>query len=364
MSNRRSCVMLFFMLQKRFKKLKIKTLLLFTEQMGVMLEAGVPILIALDNLRVHSKDPNFQGFLTYLSEELTKGGTLSQILRSQPELFSNYYCSLIEVGEHSGTLSSSFLSLSRSIARREQLRQAVKKAMIHPLSVLLVACAVTYFILIGLVPTFEELFASSGAALPKPTQLVIKFARSLQSKAFLGILLLLFSGFLFLRRRFLRNTSFRLKVERIFLYIPVIGPFLKRIHSAHYAEVLSIMLGAGVSVAKALEVLAESFTNEHYRRETLRHKESLEEGNTLALTFKDSHLFPPLMVTMIQVGEGSGRLPEMLARSAELQKEEVEASVDQLLLLLEPILIVFIGLLIGGIVVALYLPLFSLGEIF
>lgn len=345
------------------KALKPKTLLLFSEQMGVMLQSGVPILTALENLKSYSRDRNFTQLLQKIERGLSEGRLLSDIFRSEPKIFSHYYCAIIEVGEHSGRLPESFLALAESISRRQNLQQMAKKALIHPIAVMIVAMAVTYFILVGLVPTFESLFAENGASLPKATQWVVAVARYLQSSSFLSLLFFIFVGMFFVRHRFRMQEKFRYKLEGILFSLPGVGRFQQQLLSAHYAEVLGILLSSGVSIGKALTILGESFNNLHFKNAVKDQLTWVEAGGSLVKGMEESELFSPLMLTMVRVGEESGQLPEMLSRLAELQKREIEDLVDQLMAFLEPTLIVLIGLVIGGIVVALYLPLFSLGEV-
>lgn len=344
------------------KKVKSTEITLFTRQMATMLNAGIPLVQSLGI--ISEGDPN--GALGKLAIKIkldVEGGSaFSVALRKNPKYFDELYCSLIESGEQSGTLDTMLDRISLYKEKTDSLKRKVKKAMYYPTAIIIIAGVVSAILLVKVVPTFKEMFQGYGAELPAFTQFVLSLSDVLQNYGiyiFVGMVLL---GY-FLVNLYQTNVSFQHAVQRMVLKLPIFGSILKQTIIASFARTLSTTSAAGVPLTDALESIAKASNNIVYSTAILEIKEGLSTGQRMRVAMKKTGIFPNLVVQMIGIGEESGALEDMLGKIATIYEEEVDAAVDGLTSLLEPIIMVILGIIVGGLVIAMYLPIFKMGSI-
>lgn len=336
--------------------------LFFTEQIALLLLAGVPIISALELLLASSNKRSLKYIIEKLKMQVASGASISSVLQSFPKSFSPLYVALVGIGEVSGKLSEMFNYLAKIEKKRLEAAAKIQKALIYPFMVLLVAVAVLLFILIAVVPTFEMLYQSSGAELPPVTQKVIDISHFLLSSRGRNLLFILLGGILFIRRLYRRRGRFRYFIDRIFLKIPMLSAIFLASFNASFAEVLSVLIRSGVPLVKGIELYGRGVENTFiFERLTLM-SEDLKKGGSFQRSAQDSQIFSNVSLTLISVGEVSGSLGRVLERSGEYHSEVVDKKVDTLISLLDPLSMLVIGLLVGVILIALYLPMFSMGS--
>lgn len=335
----------------------------FFRQMATMLKAGMPVTQALDML-IESSDHHkkMKLMLLDLRQVVSSGSYLSEGLEKYPTYFDALSVSLVKAGEASGLLDHMLSRIAIYKEKHETLKKKVKKALYYPLAVFITAIVVTSIMLIYVVPTFSDLFKSFGATLPVFTQLVIKLSTVTQKYWYLIVLILLISIILFgqLRRK---SFKFRYKSDQMMLKLPLIGSILKTASVARFARTLSTVFSSGMPVVDSLPIVAKATGNLVYEHATLRIRTLIMHGATLSQAIKDVYVFPSFIVQMSAVGESAGDLDQMLAKVALTYEEDVDHAVDGLSSLIEPIIMVVLGGIIGALVVAMYLPIFQLGSI-
>ncbi len=344
------------------KKVKSTEITLFTRQMATMLNAGIPLVQALGILA--EGDPN--GALGKLAIKIkldVEGGSAFSIaLRKNPRYFDELYCSLIESGEQSGTLDTMLDRISIYKEKTDSLKRKIKKAMYYPIAIIIVACVVSAILLIKVVPTFKDLFQGYGAELPAFTQFVLNISDALQNYGIYIIIGIILLGY-FLKNLYQKNTHFQHAIQRLALKLPIFGAILKQSIMASFARTLSTTSAAGVPLTDALESIAKASNNIVYSTAIMEIKDGLSTGQRMRVAMKKTGIFPNLVVQMIGIGEESGALEDMLGKIATIYEEEVDAAVDGLTSLLEPLIMVILGIIVGGLVIAMYLPIFKMGSI-
>lgn len=336
---------------------------LFSRQLATMMVAGVPLLQAFDIVASGMRSARFAAIVREIREDIATGSTLATALAKHPQHFDDLYRSLVHVGELSGTLDVMLGRIAGAQERAEATRRKVKKALIYPTLVVVAALLITALLLIYVVPQFEAVFAAAGAELPAFTRLVIRASEGMQAwwPAVLGGVVAAGIGFTVLKRRWPR---FRDALDSLALKLPVVGNLLANAATANCAGTLATAMAAGVPMLDALRAVADAATNAVYVR-TLRDVcEKVAGGQPLSDCLRDGGLFPDMMVQMVAVGEESGSLEEMLGHVAAQCEEEVAGATDHLAALMEPLLMVVLGVLVGGLVIAMYLPVFQLGNAF
>lgn len=332
----------------------------YTRQLATMHEAGVPLLQCLD-LAMRSSTPRMAAVLHDVRQAVERGSALHQALRQHPRHFNSLYCSLVEAGELSGTLDAVLHRLARDLEQAAALRVQVRSALLYPATVLLVAMGVVAALMLWVIPSFEQTFASLGAALPWPTQAVIQASRWLQANG-LWLMLVCATAMLTLRILVRRHATMRHTMDRLMLHLPLLGPLAAKAITARWARTLSTLFAAGIPLVEALPPVAGAAGNHRFAQATLDVRQQLLDGSSLSQAMEWQALFAPLVVQMAAIGEESGALDTMLAKVADYHDVEVEEALHGLSSLLEPVLMVVLGLLVGGIVLAMYLPVFSLGQ--
>ncbi len=344
------------------KKIKPMDIALFTRQMATMMKAGVPLVQAFEIVSDGLENPSMREVVLKLKADVESGNNFAGALRQHPRLFDDLYCSLIESGEASGSLETMLDRVALYKEKTEALKQKIKKAVKYPIAVICVAVIVTGILLVKVVPTFQELFEGFGAELPAFTQFVINLSEGLQSN-FLMVLLVgaaLVIGFTEARKR---SQAFHDAVDRTLLRVPVVGPITHKATVARFARTLSTTFAAGVPLIEALDACAGATGNVVYRKAVLQVKEDVATGQQLQFAMRSTGVFPAMALQMTAIGEESGALDAMLAKVATYYEDEVDNLVDGLTSMLEPMIMAILGVLIGGLIIAMYLPIFQLGAV-
>ena len=335
-----------------------KELAVFTRQFSVMIDAGLPLVQCIEILGIQSENKVFQKVLLQVRQDVESGATLADAMRKHPKVFDDLYCNMIAAGEAGGILDTILQRLAVYIEKIVKLRRAVRSAMIYPVAVLAIAALVVAIILWKVIPTFAALFAGLGAELPLPTRVVI-WMSNFVARYFL-ILVFLLVAILYALKRYHGTYRGRRVIDGILLKMPILGPVLRKIAVARFCRTLGTLVSSGVPILEALEITAKTAGNAIVEDAIMATRKSIEEGKTISEPLKETEVFPPMVVHMIAVGEQTGALDAMLSKIADFYEEEVDAAVENMLTLLEPIMILFLGIVIGGIVISMYLPLFSL----
>jgi len=335
-----------------------KELAIFTRQFSVMIDAGLPLVQCLEILGTQAENKVFQKVLIQVRQDVESGATLADSMRKHPRAFDDLYCNMIAAGEAGGILDTILQRLANYIEKAVKLRRAVRSAMIYPCAVITIAAIVVTVILWKVIPTFAALFAGLGAELPMPTRVVIALSNFVGR--YLPLLVLLVVAGIYAIKKYHDTYKGRRVIDGLLLKIPVLGIVLRKIAVARFCRTLATLVSSGVPILEALEITAKTSGNAIIEDAIMATRKSIEEGKTISEPLKDTDVFPPMVVHMIAVGEQTGALDAMLSKIADFYEDEVDAAVENMLTLLEPIMILFLGIVIGGIVISMYLPMFSL----
>ncbi len=338
---------------------KAKELAIFTRQFSVMIDAGLPLVQCLEILAGQQENKLFQKVLVGTRGQVEGGATLSAAMRSSPKVFDALYVNMVEAGETGGILDTILQRLSTYIEKNVKLQRAVKSALVYPVGVLTVAGGVIVLLLWKVVPIFATLFAGLGVDLPLPTKIVIAMSNFIGSIFGLFILIAL-GGALFGLKVWYGTPQGRFVLDTIVLKLPVLGILMRKIAVARFTRTLGTLISSGVPILEGLDITAKTAGNAVVERALQKVRRSLEEGKSLTEPLKESEVFPGMVTQMIAVGEQTGAMDAMLQKIADFYEEEVDAAVKDLLTALEPVMIVFLGVVVGGVVISMYLPLFSL----
>jgi len=344
------------------KKITGGDIALFTRQIATMLSAGVPLLQSLEMVAKGVENPKIRELMLTIANDVGAGSPLASALRKHPTIFDSLYCDLVESGEDSGSLETIFDRIATYREKSEALKAKIKKALVYPASVIVVALVVTIILLVFVVPQFEAVFKDFGAELPAMTQFVVTLSEIVQAYFMYVAAGFVVAGWLF-KRAYAKSQKLRDKVDAYSLKIPVIKEILNKAAVARFARTLSTTFAAGVPLINALESAAGASGNAVYRDAIFRIREEVTTGMQMNTAMQAQDLFPTLAEQMVFIGEESGSLDDMLAKVASIYEREVDDLVDNLTALLEPMIMVVIGVLVGGLIVAMYLPIFSLGKV-
>ena len=336
-----------------------KELAIFTRQFSVMIDAGLPLVQCLEILASQQENKTFQKVLTGTRGSVEGGATLSTAMRQYPKVFDSLYVNMVEAGETGGILDTILQRLSSYIEKNVKLQRAVKSAMVYPIGVLSVAGGVIVLLLWKVVPIFATLFAGLGVDLPLPTKIVIGLSNLIGSIFGLLILVAMVAG-LFGLKVWYGTPQGRYAIDATILRLPVIGILMRKIAVARFTRTLGTLIASGVPILEGLDITAKTAGNAVVEKALQQVRKSLEEGKSLTDPLKDSNVFPGMVTQMISVGEQTGAMDAMLQKIADFYEEEVDAAVKDLLTALEPIMIVVLGVVVGGVVISMYMPLFSL----
>jgi type IV pilus assembly protein PilC len=334
----------------------------FTRQLATMMKAGVPLLQAFDIVGRGSPNPRLTRLLLDIRSDVETGTSLSSAFRRHPQYFDALYCNLVEAGESGGILEELLTRLAVYQEKILAIKQKVKSALMYPIAVLVVAFVVVTVIMIFVIPSFEQVFSSFGAELPAPTMMVIGMSKFFVSYWWIIFGTLFGGGYMFFRT-WQRSEKMQFFMDRLLLRVPVFGELMRKSVIARWTRTLSTMFAAGVPLVEALDSVGGTAGNIIYARATEQIQRDVAAGSALTGSMATTGVFPNMVLQMAAIGEESGSLDAMLGKAADFYEEEVDEMVKGLSSLLEPIIIVFLGTLIGGIVVAMYLPIFKLGQV-
>ena len=344
------------------RRVNEKDITFFTRQLATMLRAGVPLLQSFDIVARGHSNARFSRLMMDIKARIEAGSSLSQAFREHPVQFDALYCNLVSAGETSGMLDAILDRLATYKEKILALKSKIKSALFYPMSVIVVAIVVVWIIMVWVIPSFKQVFKSFGADLPAPTLMVIAISDVFVT--WWWLMFMVVGGILFLffvMRR--RSTTFRYSIDRLSLKLPVIGQVLEKATIARWTRTLATMFAAGVPLVESLDAVAGASGNAVYAAATKRIQTDVSTGTSLTNAMTNTRLFPNMVLQMTQIGEESGSLDGMLTKIAEFYEREVDDSVAALASLLEPLIIVFLGIVIGGLVVAMYLPIFKLGAV-
>ncbi len=344
------------------KKIKPKDIALFTRQMATMMKAGVPLLQSFDIVGRGNPNPSVTRLLNEIRQDVETGTSLSIAFRRHPMYFDDLYCNLVEAGESAGILESLLDRLATYMEKTEAIKSKIKSALMYPISVIIVAFVVVTLIMLFVIPAFKEVFSSFGADLPAPTMFVIGMSEFFTTYWWL-IFGILGGGIYFFLQAWKRSPKVQVFMDRALLKLPVFGALIDKSCIARWTRTLSTMFAAGVPLVEALDSVGGASGNIIYKEATDKIQKSVSIGTSLAVAMTDTNVFPSMVLQMCAIGEESGAIDHMLGKAADFYEAEVDEMVAGLSSLMEPIIIVFLGTIIGGIVVSMYLPIFKLGQV-
>ena len=340
------------------KKVSAKNLAVFTRQFSVMIDAGLPLVQCLDILGTQEEDKNFAAVILQTRTDVESGASLADAMRRHPKTFDPLFTNMIAAGEAGGILDTILKRLATYIEKAVKLAGQVKSAMVYPIAVICIAGIVVGVILWKVIPTFAALFSGLGADLPLPTRVVIMMSENLVR--FFPVLLVLGGAAAYGFKSYYSSENGRRVVDKTVLKAPILGNIMRKIAVARFCRTLSTLISSGVPILDGLEITARTAGNAIVEDAIMVTRKSIERGETISVPLKETKVFPPMVTQMIGVGEATGALDTMLAKIADFYEEEVDTAVAGLLTLLEPIMIALLGGVVGGIVIAMYMPIFDL----
>ena len=344
------------------KSIKPKDIAIFTRQLATMMKAGVPLLQSFDIVGRGNANPSVSKLLNDVRSDVETGTSLSSAFRKFPKYFDNLYCNLVEAGEAAGILEALLDRLATYMEKTEAIKSKIKSALMYPASVVVVAFVVVAIIMIFVIPAFKQVFSSFGADLPAPTLIVMAI-----SEFFVAYWWLIFGvvggGLYFFMQAWKRNERVQKVMDRLLLKLPIFGTLIDKSCVARWTRTLSTMFAAGVPLVEALDSVGGASGNSVYADATVKIQQEVSTGTSLTSAMTNANLFPSMVLQMTAIGEESGSIDNMLGKAADFYESEVDDMVAGLSSLMEPIIIVFLGVLIGGIVVSMYLPIFKLGQV-
>ena len=339
-------------------KVTNKDIVIFTRQFSTMIDAGLPLVQGLNILADQAENPTFRNILKQLTKDVEGGSTLAEAMKKHPKVFDSLFVNLIAAGEVGGILDTILQRLATFIEKAEELKSKIKGALTYPIVVIAIAFIVIAVILIFVIPVFQDMFASFGQALPVPTQIVVAMSDFMKSKIHYIIIAIIAVVFIF--KQYRNSKGGRKVTDELSLKIPIFGDLLKKTAVARFTRTLGTMMSSGVPILDSLEIVAKTAGNVIIEEIIYDVRGSIAEGQTIAEPLSENDIFPGMVIQMISVGEATGALDTMLGKIADFYDKEVDAAVEALTSMLEPLLMLFLGGSIGGLVVAMYLPIFTM----
>ncbi|MFL5639614.1 MAG: type II secretion system F family protein [Gemmatimonadaceae bacterium] len=338
--------------------IKTRDVVIFTRQFSTMINSGLPLVQALTILAEQTDNKSLAEVTKKVVFDVESGNTVADALSKHPRAFTNLYVNMVAAGEAGGILDTILMRLATFLEKNDALVRKVKGAMIYPSVIMSVAAIAIVVLLIFFIPVFENMFGSVGLALPLPTRIVIGASRFLKAYWWILGAAIIVSGYMF--KKYYASNNGKLVIDRLMLKMPVLGDVLRKSAVSRFTRTLGTLISSGVSILEGLEITAKTAGNRVIQDAIMQSRSSIAGGDTIAQPLQKSKVFPPMVISMIAVGEQTGGLDEMLSKIADFYDEEVDAAVSNLLSLLEPIMIVFLGVIVGGMVVAMYLPIFDM----
>ncbi|TMB74348.1 MAG: type II secretion system F family protein [Deltaproteobacteria bacterium] len=343
------------------EKVKTKDLSIFTRQFATMIDAGLPIVQCLDILGEQSESKLLRNTVRTIRQDVEGGATLADALRKHPKIFDALYINMVEAGEAGGVLNTVLNRIALFIEKANKLKKKVKGAMIYPCAIIAVAVIVVSILLIFVIPVFAELYGSMGKALPAPTQITINISNWFVASWY--YLLLALGGVVAGVRFYYQSDQGRINIDGLLLRLPVVGDMLRKVAVARFSQNMAILLSSGVPILEGLAITARTAGNKVVEKAIMDSRVSISQGKTVAEPLAESKIFPPMVCHMVAVGETTGGLDGMLRKIAEFYEEEVDDAVASLTALMEPMIMVVLGVILGGLVISMYLPIFQLGSL-
>jgi len=342
------------------KKVKQKSIAIFTRQLATMIDAGLPLVQSLEILASQQDSPVFKKIIREIREDVEGGSTFAGALKKHATTFDDLYTNLVVAGEEGGILDTILTRLANYIEKAESLKKKVKSALVYPSAIVGMAVIVVAILMIFVIPVFETMFKSSGQSLPLPTLIVVSMSRLI--KKYVVIFIPAIILFFYLFRKYHKTESGKTLIDRIILKLPVFGILFRKVAVARFSRTLGTLVSSGVPILDGLNIVSKSSGNKTVESAIMNARASIREGETIAEPLGRSRIFPPMVIQMIAVGESTGALDAMLSKIADFYDEEVDAAVTNLTSMLEPLLMVFLGVVIGGVVIAMYLPIFNMAS--
>ena len=339
------------------KRITVKDMGVFTRQFSTMINAGLPMVQCLNILSAQADKPHFKKIISTVTSDVEGGSTLAEALAKHP-IFTQLYVNMVEAGEAGGILDLILNRLAVYLEKAEALQRKVKSAMTYPTVVAVVAISATVFMLMFIIPTFAKMFSDFGGELPLPTKIVLGVSNFLRGQWY--ILLLVVGGAIFAFKRFHATEMGKEKIDRLALRVPVLGMVIRKAAIARFTRTLGTLISSGVPILAGLDITARTAGNKVVEKAIYATRESISQGETIAEPLRQCGVFPPMVTQMIGVGEQTGALDEMLDKIANFYDSEVDTAVEQLTSIIEPVMIVLMGVLVGGMLIAMYLPMFKL----
>lgn len=342
------------------KKVNQRSIAIFTRQLATMIDAGLPLVQSLDILSSQQDHKVFKNIIREIREDVEGGSTFAGALKKHPSTFDDLYTNLVVAGEEGGILDNILNRLSNYIEKAEALKKKVKSAMIYPAIIVSVAILVVIILMIFVIPVFETMFKSAGQSLPLPTLIVLTMSKIV--KKYIVVIIPAAILFVFLFRKFYKTEAGKTLIDRLTLKVPVFGMLIKKVAVARFARTLGTLVSSGVPILDGLLIVSRTAGNRTIETAIMSARASIREGETIAEPLGRGGIFPPMVIQMISVGESTGALDSMLSKIADFYDDEVDVAVSNLTSLLEPFLMVFLGVVIGGVVIAMYLPIFQMAS--
>jgi type IV pilus assembly protein PilC len=343
------------------KKVKLDDLVIFSRQLSTMVEAGIPLVNVLDILSQQIEKKGFAAIVKKIRDDVETGSSFSQALSKHPGVFSTLYINMVKAGESSGMLDEILNRVATYLEKTSALQRKVKSAMVYPIAVISISIAITIFLLVKVVPTFQGIFDMLGGGLPLPTQILILISDIMRKWFIFGLISIIV--LIFALNRYAKTEKGKLFFDSLVLKLPVFGDLIRKVSVAKFSRTLSTLVKSGVPILGSLDIVAKTSGNKVVEVAVNNSKKAVREGKNLAEPLSKSAVFPPMVVRMISVGEQAGELEKMLSKIADFYDEQVDAAVAGLTSIIEPMIILFLGVIVGGIVLSIFMPIFKITEI-
>lgn len=342
-------------------KVKDHDVMIFTRQFATMIDAGLPIVQGLDILSQQTENKLFRNTIKTIKQDVEGGSTLAEALKRHPKVFDDLYVNMVAAGEAGGVLNTILNRIALFIEKSNKLKRKVKGAMIYPCTIVVVAAAVVTILLLYVIPVFGELYGGAGKALPLPTQMTINVSNWF--RAYFLFIVAAVVAIIVAIRMYYKTENGKLKIDGILLRLPVVGDLVRKVAVARFSQNMSILLTSGVPILDGLAITAKTAGNKVVEQAVMKCRISISQGKTIAEPMAESKIFPPMVCQMVAIGENTGSLDSLLKKVAEFYEEEVDNAVANLTALMEPVIMVVLGVIIGGLVISMYLPIFQLGSL-
>jgi type IV pilus assembly protein PilC len=340
------------------KKINTKDLVVFTRQFATMIDSGLPLVQCLDILSAQQENANFKSIILNVKESVEGGSTFADALGKHPKAFDALYVNLVAAGEVGGILDTILSRLAAYMEKAMKLKKQVKGAMVYPATIMSIAAIVIAVILIFVIPTFAKMFTEFGSDLPAPTKFVIALSNFIVK--YIIVIIGAFVGAVFVFKKYYATSGGRKKMDQLVLKAPIVGPLVRKVAVARFTRTLGTMVSSGVPILDGLDIVAKTAGNKVIEEAIYKVRQAISEGKTIAEPLAECGVFPPMVVQMISVGEATGAMDTMLNKIADFYDDEVDSAVGALTSMMEPMLMVFLGVTVGGLVIAMYLPIFKI----